>query len=352
LRWTYLTVAGIVLGLVVGLLVEWFERWVDDGPIEITISMLVPYVAYLAAEAIRASGVLAVVVCGLYLSRQSAYFFSPSVRIQTYAVWNTLSFILNGLVFVLIGLQLPYVMAAIHGYGLHTLIEYGLVLSALLIALRMIWVFLSMQLSYRIRRHLLHRNELRPSLRSSFLVGWTGMRGVIALAAAITLPVTLADGNPFPQRDLIVFLTFCVILVTLVLQGLSLPWIIRILGFPMRQEKNCEEEDARRMMLTAAMEYLQDEQKKNEPQYADIYDGMMRRYQMQLGAILGQDASGKRISPQHQSRLREVALAVLGVERHTVVRLRNEGRINDEVLRLLEHDIDLRESRMQQLSQE
>ncbi|MHB1023464.1 MAG: Na+/H+ antiporter [Acidobacteriaceae bacterium] len=352
LRWIYLTVAGIVLGLLVGLLVEWFERWVDDGPIEITISLLVPYVAYLAAESIHASGVLAVVACGLYLSRQSAYFFSPSVRMQTYAVWNTLSFILNGLVFVLIGLQLPYVLGAIKGYSLHTLIEYGVIFSLLLIGLRMLWVFPSMQLAYRIRRHLLRRREPRPSLRATFVVGWTGMRGVIALAAAITLPEMLANGKPFPQRNLIVFLTFCVILVTLVLQGLSLPLLIRMLGLTEHGEKNCEEEDARRMMLTEAMDYLAHAQKKDEPQYAGIYEDMMRRYETQLTSALGQDRSGKKISPQHSQRLREVTRAVLAVERRTVVQLRNGGLINDEVLRLLEHDIDLRESRLQQLAKE
>lgn len=352
LRWIYLTVAGVVLGLLVGLLVEWFERWVDDGPIEITISMLVPYVAYLAAESIHASGVLAVVACGLYLSRQSAYFFSPSVRIQTYAVWNTLSFILNGLVFVLIGLQLPYVLAAIKGYGLHTLIEYGAIFSVLLIGLRLLWVFPSMQLAYRIRRHLLHRKEPRPSLRATFVVGWTGMRGVIALAAAITLPETLANGGPFPQRNLIVFLTFCVILVTLVLQGLSLPLLIRVLGLTENAEKNCEEEDARHMMLTEAMTYLEQAQKNDEPQYADIYQDMMRRYETQLTTVLGQDSTGRKISPQHRQRLGEVTRAALAVERRTVVQLRNEGLINDEVLRMLEHDIDLRESRLQHLTKE
>ncbi|MCU1309930.1 MAG: Na+/H+ antiporter, partial [Candidatus Angelobacter sp.] len=115
-RLAYLTVVGLAIGLVIGLVVEWFERRIEDGPIEITISLLVPYAAYLAAEAARASGVLAVVASGLYLSRKSAQFFSPNVRIQIYSVWQSLTFVLNGVVFVLIGLQLPYVREGIRDY--------------------------------------------------------------------------------------------------------------------------------------------------------------------------------------------------------------------------------------------
>src|SRR5438445_8209349 len=125
LRLTYLIAAGLAIGFLLGLVVEWFERRIDDGPIEIVVSILTPYAAYLAAESVRASGVLAVVACGLYLSRQSSEFFSASVRMQTWAVWDSLTFVVNGLVFVLIGLQLPHVLAGIRGYSLWDLVLYG-----------------------------------------------------------------------------------------------------------------------------------------------------------------------------------------------------------------------------------
>ena len=193
---------------------------------------MVPYVAYLAADSIHASGVLAVVACGLYLSRKSSSFFSASVRLQAWAVWDSLTFILNGLVFVLIGLQLPNVLRGIRDHSLGELLLYGAIFSGLLIMLRVLWIFPGAFMSNLIRRRILHQNEPLPPARQIFIVGWTGMRGVISLAAAIALPQTLANGAPFVQRDLIIFLTFSVILVTLVLQGLTLPPLVRRLAWP------------------------------------------------------------------------------------------------------------------------
>src|SRR6266478_2116833 len=220
LRLAHLTIVGLALGLLVGVVVARIHKLIDDGPIEITLTLLVPYVAYLAAEAIHASGVLAVVACGLYMSRQSSQFFSPNVRMQALAVWDALTFVLNGLVFVLIGLQLPFLLAGIHDYGFKQLMLYGALFSVIVIVLRLIWMFPGAYLANVIRWRFLHQDVRMPSGRQILVVGWTGMRGVVALAAAIALPETVADGSPFPQRNLIVFLTFSVILVTLVLQGL------------------------------------------------------------------------------------------------------------------------------------
>ncbi|HEY2544800.1 MAG TPA: cation:proton antiporter, partial [Candidatus Acidoferrum sp.] len=206
-RLGYLTVAAVLLGLVVGFVMEAIHKRIDDGPIEITLSIVVPYVVYLGAEAIHSSGVLAVVACGLYMSRHSSHFFSASVRMQAWAVWDSLTFVLNGLVFMLIGLQLPFVLAGIREYSFRELLQYGVLFSVIVILLRMIWMFPGAYLANLIRRRLLHQNVKMPSVRQIFVVGWTGMRGVIALAAALSLPETLADGTPFPQRNLIVFLT-------------------------------------------------------------------------------------------------------------------------------------------------
>ena len=200
LRLIYLVVVGVVVGLVVGEIVHLVEHRVDNGPIEITLSILTPYVAYLSADAIRASGVLAVVVCGLYLARKSSHFFSPNVRLQAWAVWDSLTFILNGLVFVLIGLQLPYVLEAIRDHNRRELLLYGAVFSAFLILLRIIWIFPGAYVSNLIRRRILHQNEPLPPMRQIFVVGWTGMRGVISLAAAIALPQTFATALHSPNE--------------------------------------------------------------------------------------------------------------------------------------------------------
>src|SRR5246127_3024895 len=200
LRLSYLIVAGVLIGLAVGEIVHLVEHRIDDGPIEIALSILTPYVAYLTADTVHASGVLAVVACGLYLSRKSSHFFSPGVRLQAWAVWESLTFILNGLVFVLIGLQLHYVLSNIRDHQLGTLIEYGALFSAFLILVRLIWNFPGAYLANIIRRRILHQRDPMPGVRQIFVVGWTGMRGVISLAAAIALPQTFENGTPFTQR--------------------------------------------------------------------------------------------------------------------------------------------------------
>src|SRR5262249_10261555 len=254
LRLIYLTGIGILIGLVIGAIVHAVEHRIDDGPIEIVLSILTPYVAYLTADSLHASGVLAVVACGLYLSRQSSHFFSPGVRLQVWAVWESLTFILNGLVFVLIGLQLHYVLASIRDHNLGTLIKYGAVFSGFLILLRLIWMFPAAYIANLIRRRILHQREPMPPARQIFVACWTGMRGVISLAPAIALPQTFHDGTPFSQRSMIIFLAFSAILVTLVLQGLTLPPLIRALGLAgASASHSAEEEEARRTILTAAL---------------------------------------------------------------------------------------------------
>src|SRR5277367_2663069 len=264
-RLIYLIVGGIVIGLLIGVVVGWMERFIDDGPVELVVSLVVPYAAYLAGERAHASGVLAVVACGIYMSRKSTQFFSPAARLQVLGAWDALVFMLNGLVFVLIGLQLPYVLAGIHGrYGTGTLIFYGVVFSAVLIGLRMIWVYPAMKIaSYVERRWLGHKDEVEVKPREVFVVGWTGMRGVLALAAAISVPEVQWNGQPFEARNLIVFLAFCVIFVTLVLQGLTLPALIRGLGLAGTEEMDPEEIEARRIVLKSAIGYLEEERKSS-----------------------------------------------------------------------------------------
>jgi CPA1 family monovalent cation:H+ antiporter len=343
-RLAWLIAGGIGVGLVLGRLVEWFERYVDDAGIEITVTILVPYAAYLAAQAIHASGVLAVVASGLYLSRQSTRFFSPRVRIQVYAVWNALTFILNGVVFVLIGLQLPQVLAGIRGqYGLGALLLYGALFSAVVILLRLLWVFPGAQLSYFIRRRLLGQQESTPPPRNLFVIGWSGLRGVIALAAAMSLPETLSDGSPFPDRNLIIFLTFCVIVATLVGQGLSLPAVIRALGLSGAEGANCEQLEAQRIVIEAALHHIEEARARDDPRWAGLYDDLAQHYRERLAAIADSpDGDG----PEMHRKYTDLVYEVLQVEREAAIRLRNERRISDEVLRQIEHDLDLAEARL------
>jgi Na+/H+ antiporter len=346
LRLTYLIAAGLTIGFLLGLVVEWFERRIDDGPIEIVVSILTPYAAYLAAESVRASGVLAVVACGLYLSRQSSEFFSASVRMQTWAVWDSLTFAVNGLVFVLIGLQLPHVLAGIRGYSVAHLLLYGAMFSAIVIVLRLLWMFPGGNLAYLIRTRLLRQSYPKPSAKTVFVLGWTGMRGVVALAAAIALPEALSDGSPFPQRNLIIFLTFCVILVTLVLQGLTLPPLIRALGLAGKGGNEDEEEEARRIITSTALTHLESARGEDLQDFAAVYDDLSRRYTRRLASLSKENSDEDGMSNQELARYRQILGELLHLERKTALRLRNEGRINDEVLRKIEHELDLSETRL------
>jgi CPA1 family monovalent cation:H+ antiporter len=343
-RIAYLVLVGIGIGLITGWAVDKIERQINHAPIEIAISILVPYAVYFAADSLRASGVLAVIVCGLFLSRRSSEFFTPEVRLQGTAVWDTLNFILNGLVFVLIGLQLPYVLVGIHGYTLKSLLISGGLFSALVILLRLTWIFPGAVLAYQIRNRCLHQNEKLPPPKSILIVGWTGMRGVIALAAAIALPQTLADGSPFPYRDLIVFLAFSVIFVTLVLQGLTLPTFVRLLGIKKEDGPNREEQAARREMLQAAIGFLEESRLKDKKKHDDVFDDLSGHYRQRLVALT-EPADGENVvAPEHHEYHRRILRDLLRVERQTAVRLRNQGHINDETLRQLEYELDLREA--------
>jgi monovalent cation/hydrogen antiporter len=204
------------------------------------------------------------------------------------------------------------------------------------------WVFPGAYLSNFLRRRLLHQKDGPPPARQVFVVGWTGMRGVISLAAAIALPQTLADGAPFAQRNLIIFLTFSVILVTLVLQGLTLPPLVRALGLAGSEGRNTEEEEARRIILETALSYLENFREENGGGPDEAYLDLEQHYRHRLAALKGDSAD---VHADHHRQYVKMSRDLIRVERKTAVRLRNEGRINDELLRDLERELDLSEAR-------
>jgi monovalent cation/hydrogen antiporter len=343
-RLVFLIGAGVMVGLAIGGVVALFERWVDDGPIEIVISILVPYAAYLIADRAHASGVIAVIACGMYMSRKSPEYMSPQVRLQTTAVWDALTFVLNGIVFVLIGLQLPYVMGQIGGMSRVVLLEYGVGFSAAIIALRMAWVYGETYTAYVVRRWVQKVEVERPEPRGLFVIGWGGMRGVLSLAAAVSLPYTLPGGGMFPQRSMIIYLAFCLIVATLVLQGLSLPWLIRKLGLSDLGHIDDEEQEARRIMLREALVHLARKRSKNREQSA-MFGELIASYQRRLDAMPAEREEQVK-GLVDQTHRNEAILAALQVEREALIRLRDEGRIDDEALRTLQRELDLAESRV------
>lgn len=343
-RLVYLVVASVLVGLVIGKAMQFVETKIDDASIEVTLSLLAPFLAYLSAEGIHSSGVLSTVVCGLYLGNKSSFYFSRAARLRAEVVWDTLTFMLNGVVFILIGLQLPYVISEISAAHLRHVMWLGALFSAVVILLRILWVFPGAWAANILRRKVLRQPEPLPNPRSVFVVAWTGMRGVIALAAALSLPKVLAEGAPFPHRSLIVFLTFSVIFVTLVLQGLTLPPLIRRLGLAGEDTRNPEEEGARREMAQAALAYLEQAREHDRPEAKAVYEELIRFQRRRLDLLNEQPTDGA-YSREEFNRFRDLSAQVRSVQRAALLHMRNENYINDQVMRKLEREIDIVEAR-------
>ncbi|PLK44836.1 Na+/H+ antiporter [Emticicia sp. TH156] len=219
---------GIVVGLAIAHVAYVIHRFLPTTPsIDAALTLLTPYFMYIVAEQFHFSGVMAVVSGGLFLSYRSHEILTHgSTRLQTTGVWSTLIFVLNGLVFILIGLELPTIIKGLDGYSIAEAVKYGLIISAITILIRIIWIYPAAFIPRWLFRSI-RENEPNPGLRNPFVIGWAGMRGVISLASALSVPLYLNNGEAFPHRNLILFITFTVILVTLVFQGLTLPLIVK-----------------------------------------------------------------------------------------------------------------------------
>ncbi len=340
-------VGGIAIGLAIGWLAEQFHKRVDDAPIEITVSLLTPFAAYLAAERAGVSGVLAVVAAGLYLGRRTPELLSFQTRLQAGPVWAMVQFLLNGLVFILIGLQFPQVIDALSGNAISIprLVLYAVHISVTIILIRILWVFPAAYLPRFLSKELRKRDPY-PAWQHVAIVSWTGTRGFVSLAAALALPFTIRQGLPFPGRNLILFLTFIVILVTLVLQGLSLPYIIRILGITDDGSVEKEELEARLKANQAALARL-NEIAEHDPAKADVLNRLRIEYEDHIRQLEGAEPKSAgtsiRLFSSEYERLSHQALLQ---ERRTILELRNRGVISDEVLRRIQRDIDLAEARL------
>jgi Na+/H+ antiporter len=346
-QFVVMSIGGVVIGLLIGWAAEKFHQRVDDAPIEVTVSLLTPFVAYLMAEQMNLSGVLAVVTAGLYLGWRMPELLSFKTRLQGGPVWEMVEFLLNGFVFILIGLQLPEVLNAleVQAIPVHRLISYALMISVTVILVRILWVFPAIYLPRWILRGHFTRNPL-PRWRHVTIIAWTGMRGVLSLAAALALPLTLQDGAAFPGRDLILFLTFTVILVTLVVQGLSLPPLIRWLGVKDDGSSASEERRARLKANQEAFARLNEIEEK-DPAKADALQRLRMEYEDHIRQVEGA-ASANAGTPlrRFSSEYERLSLEALMQERQTILHLRNDDVISDEVLRRIQRDIDLAEARL------
>ncbi len=295
------------------------------------------------------SGVLATVTTGLYLAWRAPTFFSSGTRLQASAVWETLSFLLNGLVFILLGLQLPGILAILNTtIAQHSpilLVWYAALVSLTVILVRLVWVFPQAILPRLLSRRLRERDPY-PGWRTVVLVGWTGMRGAVSLAAALALPQVAAEGAAFPERALVIYLTFGVILATLVVQGLSLPLLIRGLGLHDDGASEREETQARLIAAQAALARL-DELASQGEVLQESAQHLRKHYEARVRSITKRfKQAADEPDEDHAMTYQQLQRGALQAERSAVIGLRNQGEINDEVLRRIERELDLEEQRL------
>lgn len=338
------TGVGIFIGLVLGFVLFYIHKYLPTtASIDTSLTVISPYLMYIVAEHFHASGVMAVVSGGLFLSYRSHEMFSYNTRIQAYSVWDVFIFILNGFVFILIGLQLPAIFTALQLYSLAELVFYGLVISIVVVLIRILWVFSGMYLSCY-----LSKRERKLSWRNEFLIAWSGMRGVVSLASALAIPLTLNGGAPFPHRDLLLFITFVVILFTLVFQGLSLSPIIRWLKISEEENEDKEQEVEIRLRLAdAALDHLQTNYAA-ELETIDAYTRIKDRYQ-RMSEIANQKLlkeDTEKAVPHFLPKYRRMLLELVNIRRRELYKLRNEKSYSDELLRRKEHELDLEEARL------
>ena len=350
LRFVFGILVGVAIGLAVGWVIAHVRRRIEDPLVEITISMFTGYAAYLPAEELGASGVLAAVSAGLYLGWHSPEFVSPRTRLQAIPVWDVIVFILNSLLFILVGLQLPNVLDGLSGYTSATLVLYAAVVSLAVIGARILGVFPATYIPRRLSRRLRERDP-SPPWQNVAVIANAGMRGAVSLAAALALPITAEAGAAFPGRNVIIFLTFCVILVTLVLQGLSLPLLIRRLGLEDDRSSEWEEINARLLAAEAALERIEelaDEDWVREDtadRLRGLYGYRRRRFAAQTGN-LDPDEDGEDYE-ERSAAFQRLRRELLAAERKALLRLRSQGEIGEGAMRRVERDLDLEDQRLE-----
>jgi monovalent cation/hydrogen antiporter len=356
-------VAGSLIAVVMGLGVGWTivraRRYlIGDSPVlQNTIALLTPFIAYLPAEnfpisGIHVSGILAVVTTGLYTGWRASYMVSPRTRLQGYAVWEMVSFLLNGLAFILLGLQFQSILEGLSEQPMLVLVLYAGLISLTVIIVRIAWVFAATYVPRFVSRRVALTYSA-PSSQQAWLIAWIGNRGVISLAAALSLPLFTDAGTPFPLRDLLIFLTFCVILATLVLQTLTLPALVHLLDSEDEESVNQEENKARVEISRAALTRI--EELRDEDWVADdvaerlqeFYDYRERRFAARFDGDAAEDRDESTDYEEYSAAYKRFLRELLQAQRKALIRLHREGRISDEAMRRVEYDIDLEEARLE-----
>jgi len=340
LRFVVTAAGGVVVGLLAGWLVAELRRRLDDPVVEIVISVVTGYAAYLPAELLGVSGVLAAVTAGLYVGWRAPELASASTRLLGFSFWEVLVYLANAVLFILVGLQLRPILEDLDGTAVAVLIGQGVLVSAMVVAVRLGWAFSVPYLVRLVDRRPSQRMR-RVGAKDRLMLGWSGMRGAVSLAAALALPLD------FPMRNLILFLTFAVIFATLVVQGLTLPALIRRLRFDQDDAEEREELKARLAATYAALERLDElagadwTRDDTVERLHAMYEFRRRRLKERGGYLENGGAEDRSLA--YQRLLREL----LQAQRQAIVQLRNQGRISNDVMHRIERELDLEDTRLE-----
>lgn len=343
----WMVIGGAGIGLVLGwIFVQAHKRLPTDAPSDIALTLIEPYFMYWIAEQVHSSGVLAVVSGGLYMSAQRLVFLNSSSRIKGYSVWESFVFILNGIVFLLIGLELPQIVDGLRAEGtpLRTAIGYGVLVTIVLIAARMLSSYAALVATLIFRRGVVpHPTSVRRRWLMPLLLGWTGMRGVVSLAAALAIPVTLDNGTAFPHRNLILFITFVVILLTLLVQGLTLPYFIkrsRLFDGIFAEE---DEETTRQKMHHGLKQHVYEFLKKKYENDPEGHAGLEKFLKLWEERAKATDETGM------NEKTKAVFMEVLEVQRKYLTELNKDVAVQEEIIRSCLYKIDLEEERLKMM---
>lgn len=339
---------GIITGVAVAHFFYYIHRFLPtNASIDTALTLMAPYIMYMVAEQFEFSGVLAVVSGGLFLSFRSQDFLSYDSRLQMRSVWGTLVFLMNGFVFVLIGLQLPLIVAGLDEHSLTYAIYYGLLISLVVIVVRLLWIFPATYIP-RFLSKKVRSSESNPGWRSVLVVGWAGMRGVVSLASALSIPLLLHDGSPFPQRNLILIITFVVILCTLVLQGLSLPFLIKVLDIKETEPAKPSHQQEAELHLRMTRLSLNHLNKKYPSKMIDI--PRLSRMKDDMESLINRMESADLPDVTEKGQraknfLKNVSLELVGLKRKELAKVKRERLYDDEVLRSYEAGLDYDEAK-------
>jgi len=362
LQFLLLICGGILAGVITGyVFVITHKKITHSSIVSTSLTLLTPFISYIFAEQLHASGVLAVVTAGLFISWRAPQIFSYQTRIRSKSVWDTLVYLLNGFIFLLIGQQLPGVLKDLEKYSIAILLLYGLIISIVVIIVRITWVFAT-AFSQNIIWDKKAPADLKDiqdervnTWRNVLIVAWTGTRGIVSLATALALPLTLVGSNPFPQRSLILFLTFVVIFVTLVVQGMSIPLLIRILGVRPVNQPFKEEQELQLFLAQSIIYFIENELPVNLDE--KVKEQLKVRYEVtitQLIKKIGKD-SEHRIDqeeeplPIHLPPILVAQAEISKFQRELLFRLHKEGAYDNQTIRKLEQELDEEDVRLNRL---